>query len=97
MGYRLQLDEGVAEKIREYVLEHSPRSVQLGLADGIEGALQQLAENPRLGRTPPGAFGRPLHIFFVEVEGAKYYLRVAYRYDEDEETLWVTGFAPLDL
>ena len=91
MPYELRLPPTVQHSIREYVKRFEGDS-QLRALDAIQEGLNRLAANPRLGRIPGGAFGRPVYVFRFSVDGVNYTVRVAYSYSEDETAIIISGF-----
>lgn len=96
MAYRIRLDEVAAEEIRAYVLGLDPPSIRSEAAAAIHEELQKLGRNPRLGSRPRGPFGRPVYTFKIVTDDVTRYLRVVYRYHQNEKEIWITGFAPID-
>lgn len=93
MSYELRLDEGVAAQVRQWVLnQFDDPSEQHAALDAIDDAFQAIAADPSgVGNTAPGPFTGLVSVRKIEVGGVGYYLRVAYRYSQDERAIVILG------
>lgn len=90
MGYVVRLTPQAASDLADYIASFShDASLQRRITDIIEAALQRLAANPKVGVTPRHPLGRPTYMVEFKVDDVVRYLRVVYRYSEDEAALEV--------
>ena len=92
MPYELRLPPTVRDGITEYLERFEGEHKWLAL-EQIQAGLERLAANPQLGRTPRGAFGRPIHTFSIRADGVLYPVRVVYTYTPDERAIIISGFS----
>lgn len=90
MPYELRLPPAVKTQIEEYI-ERFEVGFQMEALARIRERLEMLAENPRLGSPPRGAFGFPIYRFTIRVDEVGYHLRAAYCYSQDERAIIITG------
>jgi len=89
MPFELRLPPAVRAQIEEYI-ERFDVEFQMEALAQIRERLEMLAENPRLGSTPRGAFGFPIYSFTIRVDDIGYHLRAVYCYSQDERAIIVT-------
>ena len=91
MPYEPRLPPGTRDSIERYVERFDTLEQKLEAIAQIQGALEALARNPRLGVVPRGAFGFPIYTFTIRIEDVSYPIRASYFYSDDEKAIIVTG------
>ena len=91
MAYTLRLPPQIQERIRDYVVRFGQGDAQ-ALADGVQKALNEIANDPDVGTIISPPYGRPVFRFEIEANEMKHRLQVAYFVDEENQAINVLTF-----
>ena len=96
MAYVLRLPPQIQERIKEYVVHFGEGDAQ-ALADGVQKALNEIANDPTVGTIISPAYGRPVYRFEVEANDMKHNLQVAYSVDDNDQSITVSTFGVIPM
>lgn len=92
MPYKLTLESGIAQSIKEYVRQRFDAGTHENAVIEIRSALARLASKPSAVRQPKHAV-RPIYRFSFDAgDGITRHIQVTFYYDHDEQGITITSF-----
>lgn len=90
MAYVVKLTPRAQTELADYIASFShDASLQRSVTDHIQAALELIAADPRIGKTPRHPLGRPTRIAEFDIDGVVRYVKIVYRYEESEDAIAV--------